>query len=74
MSRTGPTGFDAWSSRGGRPERTLGERPHVLGARVVAWLAVPSITLQKSGVQEFRKLQAVWGLSLYEIILHRELF
>ena len=39
-SRTGPTGFDAWSSRGGRPERTLGERPHVLGARVVAWLAV----------------------------------
>ena len=35
LSRTGPTGFDAWSSRGGRPERTLGERPHVLGPRVV---------------------------------------
>ena len=28
--RTGPTGFDVRSSRGGRRERTLGERPHVL--------------------------------------------
>ena len=36
MSRTGPTGFDVWSSRGGRPERTLGEHPHVLGGRVVS--------------------------------------
>eukprot|EP00964_Phaeocystis_antarctica_P097865 scaffold63929_cov65-Phaeocystis_antarctica.AAC.3 len=35
MSRTGPTRFDAWSSRGGRPERTLGEHPHVLGRHVV---------------------------------------
>ena len=28
----GPTRFDVWSSRGGRPERTLGEHPHALGA------------------------------------------
>ena len=35
MSRTGPTRFDARSSRGGRPERALGEHPHVLGGRVV---------------------------------------
>ena len=35
MSRTGPTRFDAWSSWGGRPERTLGGRPRVLGRRVV---------------------------------------
>ena len=35
MSRTGPTRFDAWSSWGGRPERTLGGHPHVLGRRVV---------------------------------------
>ena len=34
-SCTGPTKFDARSSRGGRPERTLGEHPHVLGPRVV---------------------------------------
>jgi len=34
--RTGPTGFDVRSSRGGRPERTLGEHPHVLGARVIS--------------------------------------
>ena len=32
---TRPTRFDARSSRGGRPERTLGEHPHVLGPRVV---------------------------------------
>ena len=25
-----------WSSRGGKPERTLGEHPHVLGGRVVS--------------------------------------
>ena len=36
MSRTGPTRFDARSSRGGRPERTLGEHPHVLGARIIS--------------------------------------
>ena len=36
-SRTGPTRFDAWSSRGGWPERTLGELPHVLGRHVVSW-------------------------------------
>ena len=36
MSRTSPTRFDAWSSRGGRPEWTLGGHPHVLSARVVA--------------------------------------
>ena len=35
-SRTGPTRFDARSWRGGRPERTLGEHPHVLGGRVVS--------------------------------------
>ena len=35
MFRTGPTRFDAWSSWGGRPERTLGGRPRVLGRRVV---------------------------------------
>ena len=34
------TRFDVRSSRGGWPERTPGERPHVLGVRVVAWLAV----------------------------------
>ena len=28
-SRTGPTRFDVWSSRGRWHERTLGERPHV---------------------------------------------
>ena len=33
--RTGPTRFYAWSSRGGRPEWTLGEHPHALGRRVV---------------------------------------
>ena len=27
MSRTSPTRFDAWSSRGGRPEWTLGGAP-----------------------------------------------
>ena len=37
MSRKGPTRFDAWSSWGGRPERTLGGHPHVLGRRVVSW-------------------------------------
>ena len=37
MSRTSPTRFDAWSSRGGRPEWTLGGHPHVLGRRVVRW-------------------------------------
>ena len=36
MSRTSPTRFDAWSSRGGRPEWTLVGHPHVLGRRVVA--------------------------------------
>jgi hypothetical protein len=36
-SRTGPTRFDAWSSRRGRPESTLGEPPHVLGGCVVCW-------------------------------------
>ena len=41
LSRTGPTGFDARSSRGGRPERTLGECPHVLGARVVPRKGAP---------------------------------
>ena len=35
MSRTGPTRFDAWSSRGRRPERTLRGHPHVLGRHVV---------------------------------------
>ena len=35
MSRTGPTRFDAWSSWGGRPERTLGGRPRALGRHVV---------------------------------------
>ena len=35
MSRTSPTRFDAWSSRCGRPEWTLGGHPHVLGRRVV---------------------------------------
>ena len=35
MPRTGPTRLDVRSSRGGRPERTLGEHPHVLGGRVV---------------------------------------
>ena len=35
MSRTCPTRVDVWSSRGGRLERTLGGRPHVLGRRVV---------------------------------------
>ena len=34
---TGPTRFDARSSRGRRPERTLGEHPHVIGLRVAAW-------------------------------------
>ena len=37
MSRTGPTRFDAWSSWGGRPERTLGGRPRALGRHVVSW-------------------------------------
>jgi hypothetical protein len=37
MSRTSPTRFDAWSSRCGRPEWTLGGHPHVLGRRVVRW-------------------------------------
>jgi len=36
MPRTSPTRFDAWSSRGGRLERTQGEHPHVLGLRVTA--------------------------------------
>jgi len=36
MPRTSPTRFDAWSSRGGRPEWTLVGHPHVLGRRVVA--------------------------------------
>ena len=36
MSRTGPTRFDAWSSRGRRPERTLRGHPHALGARVIS--------------------------------------
>jgi hypothetical protein len=36
-SRTGSTRFDAWSSRRGRPESTLGEPPHVLGGCVVCW-------------------------------------
>ena len=35
MPRTGPTRFDVRSSRGGWPERTLGDHPHVLGPRVV---------------------------------------
>ena len=30
MSHTCPTRFDVWSSRGGKPERTLGEHPQVL--------------------------------------------
>ena len=34
MARTGPTRFDAWSSWGGRPERTLGGRPRALGRHV----------------------------------------
>jgi len=37
MPRTSPTRFDAWSSRGGRLEWTLGGHPHVLGRRVVRW-------------------------------------
>ena len=41
MSRTSPTRFDAWSSRGGRPEWALGGHPHVLGRRVVRWKGVP---------------------------------
>ena len=35
MSRTGHTWFDAWSSRGGWSEQTLGEHPHMLGLRIV---------------------------------------
>ena len=41
MPRTSPTRFDAWSSRGGRLEWTLGGHPHVLGRRVVRWKGVP---------------------------------
>ena len=43
-SRTGPTRFDARSWRGGRPERTLGEHPHVLGGRVVCRKAVDLVS------------------------------
>ena len=42
MPRTGPTRFDARSSRGRRPEWALREHPHVLGLRVAAWEAVLS--------------------------------
>ena len=34
-SSMAPTRFDAWSSRGGRPEWTLWEHPHLLGRRIV---------------------------------------
>ena len=37
-ARAPRTRFDAWSSRRGRPESTLGEHPHVLGGRVVCLL------------------------------------
>ena len=37
MSRTSPKRFDAWSSRGGRPEWALGRHSHMLGRRVVRW-------------------------------------
>ena len=62
------------SSRGGRPERTLGEHPHVLGGRVVAWLAVVYTPFKKGGVQEFRNYR--WfEFSLHmSIFSHRELF
>ena len=40
-----PTGFDVWSSRGGKPERTLGKHPHVLGGRVVCRKAVDLVSL-----------------------------
>ena len=33
-----------WSSRGGKPERTLGEHPHVLGGRVVCRKAVDLVS------------------------------
>ena len=42
LPRTGPTRFDARSSRGRRPEWALREHPHVLGLRVAAWEAVLS--------------------------------
>ena len=59
MSRTGPTRFDAWSSWGGRPERTLGGHPHVLGRHVVAWSTV--YTPCKKGCSGIQKITGGLG-------------
>ena len=73
MSRTGPTRFDAWSSRGRRPERTLRGHPHVLGRRVVAWSAV--YTPSQKRVFRNSENYRWFGSSLYmSIFSHRELF
>jgi hypothetical protein len=37
MSRTSPTRFDAWSSRGERPLWALAGHPQGLGRRAVRW-------------------------------------
>ena len=59
MFRTGPTRFDAWSSWGGRPERTLGGHPHVLGRHVVAWSTV--YTPCKKGCSGIQKITGGLG-------------
>ena len=59
VPRTGPTRFDAWSSWGGRPERTLGGHPHVLGRHVVAWSTV--YTPCKKGCSGIQKITGGLG-------------
>ena len=66
-SRTGPTRFDAWSSRGGWPEWTLGELPHVLGRHVVSWKEGHEALLPPKG--EIEKLRILPAIS---VILYRD--
>ena len=66
-SRTGPTRFDAWSSRGGWPEWTLGELPHVLGRHVVSWKEGHEALMPPKG--EIEKLRILPAIS---VILYRD--
>ena len=74
MSRTGPTRFDAWSSWGGRPERTLGGHPRVLGRHVVSWKGGRGPPAPPKGeIEKLRILPAI-SVVLYRGLSYRELF
>ena len=60
------TRFDAWSSRGGRLERTQGEHPHVLGLCDVCWKGVAPRTLPAPKFSFFRILPIV------SVVLYRD--